>query len=120
MMPRIALVGWTASVADLLEAVLASEGHPVDRVPLDADTVRVLVRRPPDVIVIDEHRFMNVHALTGELRAHGELAGLPVVLVGPSEPVEVPGIEVVPEQGRSLDLGALLRAVNRAVGAYAG
>jgi hypothetical protein len=119
-MSDIALVGWAASVAELLEAALASEKHRVARVPLDADTIRELMRRPPHVIVIDRHPFVDVPALLGAVGAHGELAGVPVVLVGPSEPVEVPGIEVVPERGRTLDMGALLRAIDRAVGAYAG
>jgi hypothetical protein len=61
-----------------------------------------------------------VRALLGDLRAHNELAAIQLVLVGPSEPVEVAGVEVVPERGRTLDLGALLRAIDRAVGAYAG
>lgn len=89
-------------------------------IPLDADTVRALVRRSPDVLVIDVHPYIDARALLRDVQAQSEMQGVPVVLVGPPEPIEVPGVQVVRHRGRALDATRLLEAVNRAAGRYAG
>lgn len=119
-MVAVALIGWPAATTALVETALAGEGHQVVRVPLDADTVRTLGRQPPDVLVTDLHPYVDVHALLRDLRAQPELQGVPIVLVGPSEPIEVPAVEVVRHPGRALDAPKLLEAINRAAGRYAG
>ncbi len=117
---NVALLGWTEPVARLFDAALAGEGHSVARVALDADAPRALARCAPEVVVLERHRYVDVGALLADVRAQVELATVPVVLVGPGDPVEVPGIEVVRQKGRTLEIDALLAAVNRAAGRYAG
>jgi DNA-binding response OmpR family regulator len=117
---KVALVGWSEPVARLFDAALAGEGHAVTRVALDAETPRAVARATPEVVVLERHRYVDVRALLADLRAQAELAEVPVVLVGPGDPVEVPGIEVVRQTGRTLEMDALLAAVNRAAGRYAG
>jgi hypothetical protein len=116
----IALVGLVPAVADLAAAALRSEGHAVARRPLDADVVRALGRAPPDALVLDGHAYANTRALLTDLRAHAALGGLPVVVLGPARPDEVPHFEVVQRLGRTFSLDALLAAVRRAAGALGG
>ncbi|HEU5315270.1 MAG TPA: hypothetical protein VFX49_04130 [Chloroflexota bacterium] len=117
---KVALVGFAAPVAGLVEPALAGDGYAVSRVPLDADTVRTLVRGKPRVIVLDSHPYVDTRALLADLRATAELAEVTVVAVGVTEAPEVPGLEVVRQPGRSLELDRLMQAVNRASGRYAG
>lgn len=81
--------------------------------PLDSDVVRALVKQAPDVIVLERHRYVDARAFVADLRSQEETAAvplIPLVLVGPGEPVEVSGVEVVRQRGCSLDLDALLTA----------
>jgi DNA-binding response OmpR family regulator len=116
----IALVGLVPAVADLVAAALRSEGHAVARRPLDADVVRALGRAPPDVLVLDGHAYANTRTLLTDLRAQEATRALPVVVLGPARPAEVPHFEVVQRLGRSFSLAALLGAVRRAAGALGG
>jgi hypothetical protein len=116
----VALVGFAAPVVGLVEPALAGDGYIVSRVALDADTVRTLVKSKPRVIVLDCHPYLHTRALFGDLRAAPELAEAKVVAVGPPEAPEVPGLEVVRQPGRALELDRLLQAINRASGKYTG
>ncbi len=116
-MATIALVGLVPAVADLVAAALRSEGHAVTRLPLDTDVVRALGQASPDVLVLDGHAYANVRALLTDLRAQAATALLPVVVLGPARPDEVPHFEVVQRLGRTFSLDALLTAVHRAAGA---
>ena len=117
----VTLVGLVRGVADLVEAALRGEGHTVTRLPLDADSVRALGRARPDVVVLDGHAYANTRALLTDLRAQSATATLPVVLLGPARPAEVPHFEVVQRLGRSFEVDDLLAAVSRARGtSYAG
>ena len=119
-MAAIALVGLVPAVADLVAAALRSEGHAVVRRPLDADAVRDLRRAPPDVVVLDGHAYANVRALLTDLRAQEATRALPVVVLGPARPDEVPHFEVVQRLGRAFSLEELLGAVRRAAVALGG
>ena len=116
-MTAIALVGLVPGVAGLIETALQSEGYTVVRLLLDADVVRALGRAAPDVLVVDGHAYANVRALLTDLRAQATTKDLPVVVLGPARPDEVPHFEVVQQLGRSFSLDALLVAVRRAAGA---
>ncbi|HEU5317914.1 MAG TPA: hypothetical protein VFX49_17515 [Chloroflexota bacterium] len=116
-MAAVALVGLERGLADLVEAGLRGEGHAVARVPLDAGTVRALGRRRPDAVVLDGHAYANTRVLLTDLRAQPATAELPVVLLGPARPAEVPHFEVMERLGRAFELDALLAAVRRALGA---
>jgi DNA-binding response OmpR family regulator len=117
---KVVLLGWPAAVSQLIEAALAGDGHEVTRMPLDADAPRALARRAPDVVVLDRHSMVNVSAVHATLRAQPETATAHLVVVGPPDPVEVAGIEVVRQPGRALELDRLIAAVNRASGRYTG
>jgi CheY-like chemotaxis protein len=119
-MAAIALVGLVPAVADLVTTALRSEGHTVARLPLDADVVRELGRAPPEVLILDGHAYANTRALLADLRAHPALRDLPVVVLGPARPDEVPHFEVVQRLGRAFSLDELLVAVRRAAGALGG
>jgi hypothetical protein len=119
-MAAITLVGLVPAVADLVTTAPRSEGHTVARLPLDADVVRELGRAPPEVLVLDGHAYANTRALLADLRAHAALGGLPVVVLGPARPAEVPHFAVVQRLGRAFSLDELLVAVNRAAGALGG
>jgi hypothetical protein len=116
----VALVAWAAGAAQLVEAALAGEGLHVVRVPLDADTVRTLGRLKPDVLAIEAHAFLDAPALLHAIHQHVDLAQARIVLVGPQEPIEVPGVEVVQQPGRALDLDRLLDAIRRLTTPYSG
>ena len=58
-----------------------------------------------------------MRALLTDLRAQATTKDLPVVVLGPARPDEVPHFEVVQQLGRSFSLDALLVAVRRAAGA---
>ena len=116
----VALVGFAAPVSGLIEPALAGDGYAVERVTLDADTVRALVKAKPRVVVLDCHPYLDARALFGDLRGAPELAETAVVAVGPPEGPEVPGLEVVRQPGRALELDRLLQAIHRAAGRYAG
>jgi hypothetical protein len=115
----IALVGLVPAVADLV-AALRSEGRAVVRRPLDADVVRDLGRAPPDALGLDGHAYANTRALLSDLRAQAATRALPVVVLGPARPAEVPHFEVVQRLGRAFSLDELLAAVRRAAGALGG
>ena len=119
-MATIALVGLVPAVADLVAAALRSEGHVVTRLPLDTDVVRARGQAPPDEHVLDGHAYANVRTLRTDLRAQAATALLPVVVLGPARPDEVPHFEVVQRLGRTFSLDALLTAVRRAAGALGG
>jgi DNA-binding response OmpR family regulator len=114
-MARVALVGIVGALAEVVSAALAEDGHTVTRLALDADVVRNLNRSPPDVVVFDGHAYANTKAFLTDLRAQPETATLPVVVLGPERPAEVPNFQVVYQLGRTLDLPQLLGAVSRAV-----
>jgi DNA-binding response OmpR family regulator len=116
----IALVGLVPAVADLVAAALRSEGHAVARRPLDADVVRALGRAPPGVLVLDGHAYATTRALLTDLRAQEATRALPVVVLGPARPDEVPHFEVVQRLGRAFSLAELLAAMRRAAGALGG
>jgi hypothetical protein len=116
----VALVGFAAPVFGLVEPALAGDGYAVRRVPLDADTVRTLVKARPRVVVLDCHPYLDTRALLADLRAAPELADTTFVAVGPPEAPEVPGLEVVRQPGRALELDRLMQAINRAAGKYTG
>ena len=116
----VALVGFAAPVSGLVEPALSGDGYAVERVALDADTVRALVKAKPRVVVLDCHPYVDARALFGDLRAAPELAETGVVAVGPPEGPEVPGLEVVRQPGRALELDRLLQAIHRAAGRYTG
>ena len=116
----VALVGFAAPVVGLIEPALAGDGYAVSRVALDADTVRTLVKAKPRVIVLDCHPYLDARALLADLRAATDLAQTPVVAVGPPEAPEVPGLEVVRQPGRALELDRLMQAISRAAGKYTG
>ena len=117
----VALVGLERGLADLLAVGLRGEGHTVVTLCLDAATVRTLGRRRPDVVVLDGHTYANTRVLLTDLRAQPATADLPVVLLGPARPAEVPHFEVVQRLGRALEMDALLEAVRRALNEpYAG
>ena len=116
----VALVGFAAPVSGLVEPALSGDGYAVERVALDADTVRALVKTRPRVVVLDCHPYVDARALFGDLRAAPELAETAVVAVGPPEGPEVPGLEVVRQPGRALELDRLLQAIHRAAGRYTG
>ena len=109
-MVAIALGGLVPAVADLVAAALRSEGHAVVRLPLDADVVRDLGRAPPDALVLDGHASANTRALLGDLRGQAATRALPVVVLGPARPDEVPPFAVVPRLGRAISLDELLGA----------
>ena len=108
----IALVGLVPAVAELVAAALRSEGHAVTRLPLDADVVRDLGRAPPAVLGLDGHASANTRALLGDLRAQAATRALPVVVLGPARPAEVPPFAVVQRLGRAFSLEELLGAAS--------
>ena len=116
----VTLVGFAAPVYGLVEPALTGDGYAVERVALDADTVRSLVRAKPRVVVLDCHPYVDARALFADLRAAPDLAETAVVAVGPPEAPEVPGLEVVRQPGRALELDRLMQAIHRASGRYAG
>ena len=116
----VTLVGFAAPVYGLIEPALSADGYTVERVALDGDTVRSLVRAKPRVVVLDCHPYVDARALVADLRAAPDLAETAVVAVGPPEAPEVPGLEVVRHPGRALELDRLLQAIHRASGRYAG
>jgi hypothetical protein len=116
----VALVGFAAPVSGLVEPALGADGYTVARVTLDADKVRALVRAKPRVVVLDCHPYVDARSLHADLRAAPELAETAVVAVGPPEAPEVPGLEVVRQPGRALELDRLLQAIHRAAGRYTG
>ena len=116
----VALVGFAAPVFGLVEPALTGDGYTVERIALDADTVRALVRSKPRVVVLDCHPYVDARALHADLRGAPELAESAVVAVGPPEAPEVPGLEVVRQPGRALELDRLLQAIHRAAGRYTG
>ena len=113
-MATVALVGLVRGIADVVEAALRGDGYAVARLPLDADTVRALARAGPDVVVFDGHAYANTRTLLTDLRAQPATADVPVVLLGPARPAEVPHFEVVQRLGRSFEVDDLLAAVARA------
>ncbi len=115
-MGRVALVGLVPSVAEVVVAALADEGHAVEQYSLDADGIRRLGRDRPNVVLFDGHAYANTKAFLSDLRRHADTKNLPVVLVGPERPAEVPNFEVVHQLGRAFDLNAVLSAVRRALG----
>ena len=115
-MASVTLVGVVPSLADVVAAALAGEGHTVIQLPLNADVLRELAKRRPDAVVFDGHAYANTKAFLADLRARPETHGLPVVLIGPERPAEAPQFEVVHQVGRTLDLNALIAAIRRAVG----
>ena len=115
-MGRVVLVGLVPSMADVVAAALAGEGHDVVRLPLDADVLRQLTRNVPDAVVFDGHAYANTRAFLNALETQAEAGPVPVVLLGPERPAEVPQFEVVYQLGRAFDLTALLAAVRRALG----
>ena len=115
-MGRVALVGLVPSMAEVVAAALAGEGHEVVRLPLDADVVRQLSRSAPDAVVFDGHAYANTKAFLSALENRPAAGPVPVVLLGPERPAEVPRFEVVHQLGRAFDLDALLAAVRRALG----
>ncbi len=119
-MPTINLLGFASSLADLVQPALEAEGFDVVRVPLDADAVRALAKRPPDALVIDAEAYIDTRALLAGLRDRPETSRLPVVLLGQGAPAEVAQFEIVEQLGRSLDLDKLLAAVRRAAGPLPG
>jgi len=116
----VTLVGFAAPVYGLVEPALTGDGYAVERVTLDADTVRSLVRAKPRVVVLDCHPYVDARALFADLRAAPDLAETAVVAVGPPEAPEVPGLEVVRQPGRALELDRLMQAIHRASGRYTG
>ena len=118
--PAVALVGLVPAVADAAAAALADEGYAAVLLPLDADAVRHLARTPPAVVVFDGHAYANTRAFLTDLRARPATAGVPVVVLGPERPDEVPRFEVVYRVGRAVALDQLLAAVHRAAGRLGG
>jgi hypothetical protein len=113
-MARVGLVGLVEPVAEIVAGALAEEQHTVLRFPLDSDVVRNVRRAALDVVVFDGHTYANTKAFLNDLRERPETATLPVVLLGPERPTEVPHFEVVHQLGRTLDLPKVLEAVERA------
>jgi DNA-binding response OmpR family regulator len=118
--PVIALVGLPAPLVEMLRPALAAEGYAVAVLPLDGDVMRALARRRPGAAVLDGHAYVNTRAFLADLREQPETASVPVVVLGPARPAEVPRFEVVEQLGRSFDLDALLAAIRRAVGPLEG
>jgi hypothetical protein len=114
--PAVALVGLVPALSDVLVVTLAGEGYAPRVLPLDADAVRLLAQAPPRAVVFDGHAFANTRAFLSDLRARPETAAVPVVVLGPARPDEVPRFEVVFRLGRTVDLPELLAAVQRATG----
>jgi hypothetical protein len=72
------------------------------------------------VLVLDGHASANTRALLGDLRAQAATRALPVVVLGPARPDEVPPFAVVQRLGRAFSLEELLGAVRKAAGALGG
>src|ERR671933_660003 len=115
-MATVALVGFVPSLASVVAAALDEEGLDSVQLPLDADVVRQLKRHPPDALIFDGHAYANTKAFLADLRTQRETAMVPVVVLGPERPAEVPQFEVVYHVGRTLDLNVLLAAVERSLG----
>jgi hypothetical protein len=111
---RVGLVGLVEPLAEILSGALTEEGHTAIRFPLDSDAVRNVRRAGLDVVVFDGHAYANTKAFLEDIRGFPQTANLPVVLLGPERPAEVPHFEVVHQIGRTLDLPKVLEAVGRA------
>ena len=103
-MGRVALVGLVPSMAEVVAAALAGEGHDVVQLPLDADVLRQVTRSAPDAVVFDGHPYANTKAFLNALESRPDARPVPVVLLGPARPAEVPQFEVVYQLGRTFDL----------------
>jgi hypothetical protein len=114
-MAVVALLGFATSVAAVLWEALADEQHEAVVVPLDPDAVRALGHLSPDVLVLDGHLYLNTRAILDDLRGYLPTRRLPVVLIGPARPTQVPDYPGVWRLRPSFELGPLLEAIDGAL-----
>ena len=111
----VGLMALDAALTEVLEAALRDEGHTPRWVTFGPDAVQLLRRHRVDVLVLDAHEFVNAKHLLAAIRGYPPTAALPLVLLGPARPREVPDLPGVVKLGPRFDLAAILTAVHRAV-----
>jgi hypothetical protein len=114
----VAIVGLLAldgGVGEILAAALRDEGHAARLLAFGPDVVRALARQAVDVLVLDGHEYVNTKHLLEDLRVQRETRALPVVVLGPARPSQVPDLPDVTKLGPRFDLHAVLTAVHAAV-----
>jgi CheY-like chemotaxis protein len=110
-MATIGLLALDRDFARVLWAALEEEGHTVTWITFGPDAVRRVAQDALDVLVLDGHEYVNVKAFLHDLRAQTQTARLPVVVLGPARPREVPAFPKVVKLGQRYDLHRLLEAI---------
>jgi hypothetical protein len=89
-MAIVVLLGFEATVAADLGEALAAEGHEAVVVPRGPNDVGDLGQRPPEILMRDGRLYLHTRATLDDLRAYPPTRRLPVVLIGPARPTQVP------------------------------
>lgn len=94
--PHILIVDDQEENLDLMEALLATEGHRVSRARDGEEALRAVAENPPDLILLDVRMpRMDGYAVCGRLKQHDEHRLIPVVMLTSSAELEdrIRGIE---------------------------
>ena len=114
----IALVGLIPDIEDLLEQILADEGHAARAYPLDIDPA-ALIHERPRVIVLQLDMAGRALALLDALRRDDATNAIPVIVLGSLEQMQEQAQaagNVYTTLGMPFDLDDLLHALESALG----
>ena len=117
--PLVATIGLMALDRDLARVLwdaLEDEGHTPIWITFGPDAVRLVAQEVPDVLVFDGHEYVNTKRFLEDLRRHPKTAGVPVVVLGPAHPEDVPAFPRVVKLGQRYDLHQVIEAVQRVLG----
>jgi hypothetical protein len=114
-MALVALLGFGPAVIPRLWEALADAEHEAMVVPLDPESVPALGRLAPDALVLDAHVYVDTRALLDDLRRYPPTQALPVVLLGPARPTQVPDYPGVWRLRPCFELASLLATIAQAV-----
>ena len=112
-MATIGLMALDPDFARVLWESLEEEGHTVAWIRFGPNAVRRLLREAPDVLIFNGHEYLNTKRFLEEVR---RATALPVVVLGPARPGEVPRFPGVVQLGQHYDLHQISAAVQRALG----
>jgi DNA-binding response OmpR family regulator len=113
-MAAVGLIALDPDLAGVLRAALQEDGHTAYEIPFGPGAVRLLARLGLDALLLDGHQYVNTKRFLEDVRAQRATAALPVVVLGPARPAEVPPFAGVTKLGAHFDLHALLAAVEAA------
>ena len=113
-MATIGLMALDPEFARVLWDALEDEGHTVTWIRFGPNAVRRLVQEAPDVLVFNGHEYLNTRRFLEDVR---RVTALPVVVLGPARPHEVPRFPHVVLLGPRYDLNQIVEAVQRVLAA---